>query len=62
MQVMSVTETQYSGANIVLISPDSDNLSVLQVTPPSLLRDVHLFMPSVSASAAAFLSVRPCII
>ena len=31
MQVMSICETQYSGASIILISPDSDNLSVLQV-------------------------------
>lgn len=30
-QVMSVTETQYSGEDIVFIAPDSDTLSVLQV-------------------------------
>ena len=30
-QVMSITETQYSNANVIFISPDSDNLSVLQV-------------------------------
>lgn len=30
-QVMSITETQYSGASVIVISPDSDNLSVLQV-------------------------------
>ena len=30
-QVMSITETQYSNANVIIISPDSDNLSVLQV-------------------------------
>lgn len=29
-QVVSITETQWSGANIVIISPDSDLLSVLQ--------------------------------
>ncbi|CAK0756580.1 hypothetical protein CVIRNUC_002467 [Coccomyxa viridis] len=29
-QVMSITETQYNGASVVIISPDSDNLSVLQ--------------------------------
>eukprot|EP00878_Enallax_costatus_P029797 GHUV01032354.1.p1 GENE.GHUV01032354.1~~GHUV01032354.1.p1 ORF type:complete len:196 (+),score=38.97 GHUV01032354.1:435-1022(+) len=29
-QVMSVTETQYSGEDIVFIAPDSDTLSVLQ--------------------------------
>lgn len=31
-QLLSVTETQYSGANIVVVSPDSDNLSVLQAS------------------------------
>lgn len=29
-QVLSVTETQYTGADIAFISPDSENLSVLQ--------------------------------
>ena len=29
-QMLSVMETQYRGANIVVISPDSENLSVLQ--------------------------------
>jgi hypothetical protein len=29
-QVMSITETQYRGSNIIIVSPDSDNLSVLQ--------------------------------
>ncbi|KAF8059174.1 mx [Scenedesmus sp. PABB004] len=29
-QVMSITETQYSGEDVVFISPDSDTLSVLQ--------------------------------
>ncbi|EIE23955.1 hypothetical protein COCSUDRAFT_14784 [Coccomyxa subellipsoidea C-169] len=29
-QVLSVMETQYSGANVIVVSPDSDNLSVLQ--------------------------------
>jgi hypothetical protein len=32
LQVLSITETQYRQASIVIISPDSDNLSVLQVT------------------------------
>jgi len=31
MQVMSVCETQYRGENILLVAPDSDVLSVLQV-------------------------------
>lgn len=31
MQVLSITETQYSGANVIVVAPDSDNLSVLQV-------------------------------
>ena len=30
-QMLSVTETQYSGEDVVIISPDSDNLSILQV-------------------------------
>ncbi|KAJ7564056.1 hypothetical protein O6H91_03G135100 [Diphasiastrum complanatum] len=29
-QLMSILETQYSGDNIIIVSPDSDNLSVLQ--------------------------------
>ena len=29
-QLLSVTETQYSGEDVVLISPDSENLSILQ--------------------------------
>ncbi|CAL8462586.1 g2119 [Coccomyxa elongata] len=29
-QVLSITETQYSGANVIVVAPDSDNLSVLQ--------------------------------
>ena len=30
LQVMSITETQYSGESVIIISPDSDNLSILQ--------------------------------
>jgi hypothetical protein len=30
MQLLSITETQYSSEDILIISPDSDNLSVLQ--------------------------------
>ncbi|ERN06640.1 hypothetical protein AMTR_s00058p00177480 [Amborella trichopoda] len=29
-QLMSIIETQYSGDNIIIVSPDSDNLTVLQ--------------------------------
>lgn len=29
-QLLSITETQYYGSNVVIVSPDSDNLSVLQ--------------------------------
>lgn len=29
-QLMSITETQYSGSDVLIVSPDSDNLSVLQ--------------------------------
>ena len=30
VQVMSITETQYRGTSVIIISPDSDNLSVIQ--------------------------------
>ena len=30
-QIMSITETQYSGEDVLFISPDSELLSVLQV-------------------------------
>ena len=30
MQIMSITETQWSGSSVIIISPDSDCLSVLQ--------------------------------
>lgn len=30
MQLLSITETQYAENDVVIISPDSDNLSVLQ--------------------------------
>lgn len=29
-QLLSITETQYSGEDVVIVSPDSDNLSILQ--------------------------------
>lgn len=32
-QLMSILETQYQGDQVVIVSPDSDNLSVLQVRP-----------------------------
>jgi len=31
-QVLSITETQYTGEDIVFIAPDSDTLAVLQVS------------------------------
>lgn len=36
-QLLSVTETQYSGEDVVLVAPDSDTLSVLQVSALLLL-------------------------
>ena len=49
-QVMSICETQYSGASVILISPDSDNLSVLQVPfallPESSPARVYLCRPA----------------
>ncbi len=42
-QVLSVMETQYSGANVIVVSPDSDNLSVLQVWEPSRHLDLLYF-------------------
>ncbi len=35
-QVMSITETQYNNNCIVIIAPDSDNLSVLQARRTSV--------------------------
>jgi hypothetical protein len=32
-QLMSILETQYQGDQVVIVSPDSDNLSILQVRP-----------------------------
>lgn len=29
-QLMSILETQYSGDTIIIVSPDSDNLTILQ--------------------------------
>lgn len=29
-QLMSILETQYSGDTVIIVSPDSDNLTVLQ--------------------------------
>lgn len=29
-QLMSILETQYSSQNVIIISPDSDNLTILQ--------------------------------
>lgn len=29
-QLMSILETQYSGDTVIIVSPDSDNLSILQ--------------------------------
>lgn len=29
-QLMSILETQYSGDTVVIVSPDSDNLTILQ--------------------------------
>lgn len=29
-QLMSILETQYSSENIIIVSPDSDNLTILQ--------------------------------
>jgi len=29
-QLMSILETQYAGDTVVIVSPDSDNLSILQ--------------------------------
>lgn len=43
-QVLSVMETQYSGANVIVVSPDSDNLSVLQVWEPSRHLDLPYFL------------------
>jgi len=36
VQVLSVTETQYSNSTVVIIAPDSENLSVLQARTAAL--------------------------
>ncbi|XP_010519560.1 PREDICTED: uncharacterized protein LOC104798977 [Tarenaya hassleriana] len=45
-QLMSILETQYSGDTVVIVSPDSDNLSVLQagVLGLDLRRHSELYM------------------
>lgn len=40
-QLLSVTETQYYGSNVVFISPDSDNLTVLQAAVMGLKLTEH---------------------
>jgi len=35
-QLLSVTETQYTGEDVVIITPDSDTLSILQVGSSNL--------------------------
>lgn len=32
-QLLSICETQYSGEDVVIVAPDSDTLSILQVRP-----------------------------
>lgn len=58
-QVMSVTETQYSGEDIVFIAPDSDTLSVLQVSlvwdcaPCSVQDQVELQWPAAGTTTSS---------
>lgn len=40
-QLLSVTETQYYGSNVVFVSPDSDNLSVMQAAVMGLKLTEH---------------------
>ena len=43
-QLLSITETQYQSDNIVIVSPDSDNLTVLQAAVAGLdLRAHHRY-------------------
>lgn len=41
-QLMSILETQYSGNTVVIVSPDSDNLSVLQAGMVGLKLTRHM--------------------
>jgi broad specificity phosphatase PhoE len=40
-QLLSITETQYQSDNIVIVSPDSDNLTVLQAAVAGLDLRAH---------------------
>jgi len=40
-QAMSITETQYSGRTVIFISPDSDNLSVLEAALRAKVATFH---------------------
>jgi len=48
-QMMSVIETQYSGDAVIVVSPDSDNLSILQAALMGL--DLRRFVPLSTAYA-----------
>ena len=50
LQVMSICETQYRGENIIIVAPDSDVLSVLQVGG-------HTMLPAMPCQVH---SKRPC--
>ena len=43
-QLMSILETQYSGETVIIVSPDSDNLSVLQAGLVGLDRRRYLYI------------------
>lgn len=55
-QMMSIIETQYSGQAIVVVSPDSDNLSILQAA--LLGMDLKRYVPQ---SDILLISTRCCV-
>lgn len=63
-QMMSVIETQYNGDSVIVVSPDSDNLSILQaaLTGLDLRRSVDLFVFYLRHAIGGNNSTASCIV
>ncbi|CAD5173350.1 unnamed protein product [Musa acuminata subsp. malaccensis] len=57
-QLMSILETQYSGDTVIIVSPDSDNLSVLQAGLVGL--DLRRYLVAVNVLAFAYSAFQVC--
>ncbi|CAL9084325.1 unnamed protein product [Musa textilis] len=57
-QLMSILETQYSGDTVIIVSPDSDNLSVLQAGLVGL--DFRRYLVTVNVLAFAYSAFQVC--